>query len=208
MNVDYLQIKLKELKLFLEVKYKAKTSLDVERLYLSFLKEEIRMGTNYLNYEKDRDLYYLGNCYTYALGLPSQKEFIEKFIALGDDEVFPFNCGFTNTTKNYFLAQDAQGILKNFYDDCSILGIQIFDSEIDSPNYHNGYKIVLYLSFYHSVCNDFHFIRQNLGDGTWSDKIGYFGPIRKLEFPNPFSSHYQYFKTFEIVKPVIRERRK
>ena len=34
MNVDYLQIKLKELKLFLEVKYKAKTSLDVERLFI------------------------------------------------------------------------------------------------------------------------------------------------------------------------------
>ncbi len=75
-------------------------------------------------------------------------------------------------------------------------------------NYHGGYKVMLYLSFYHSFCNDFHFIRQNLKDGTWSDKIGYFGSMRKLEYPCSFNSNYQYVKTFEIVKPIIRERRK
>ena len=152
--------------------------------------------------------YYLGNCYTYALGLPSKKEFIDKFISLGQEELFPFNCGFTYTTKNYALPGNASSILQNFYHDCSILGIQVFDSEVDLPNYHGGYKVMLYLSFYHSFCNDFHFIRQNLKDGTWSDKIGYFGSMRKLEYPCSFNSNYKYVKTFEIVKPIIRERRK
>lgn len=205
MNIDYLQIKLKELKLFLEMKYKAKTSLDVERLYLSFLKEEIKMGTNYPNYEKDREFYYLGNCYTYALGLRSISSFIEQYKYFKIDDLFPFNCGFMHEICKAF--QSKEELLERFYQDCEALGILVYETGINTPISYGGYKIALFVSCFHNKFNDFHFVRQN-EDGSWSHKLGYFNEPQLIEFSEQLNGHYEFLKTFEIVKPVIRERRK
>lgn len=52
-----------------------------------------------------------------------------------------------------------------FETDMGYLRIKCFDSEVDRPNLHNGYKVSLYRG-----SKDFHFTKQN-SDGSWSHKV-------------------------------------
>ena len=205
MNILEWKARLKQFQCYSTMK-RSKSSLEIEKLYLEFLKEEIKLGTNYPNYQDDFEDYHFGNCYTYALGLPSFKSFIEQFTHLVADDIFPFNIGFMVRAQCYE-NRELEKLLQNFDLDCDALGIQVYETHHLEQNTHGGYKIAFYVSYCRGTINDFHFIRQNR-DGIWSHKMGYFSDPQLTFFAPILENHYEHVKTFEIVKPVILERKK
>ena len=100
------------------------------------------------------------------------------------------NLVFKGTPEKYLY-----GLAKDFEE----LNIDSYETSVDLPNCHNGYKIAFYLSF-----NDFHFLRQN-SDGSWSHKVGYLNRIDKLDtLPKTVNGNYELIRTLEIVKPKVR----
>lgn len=182
-------------------------SIEIERLFLKALKEKIKLGTNDLSFYEDLNDYGLGNCYTYAFGLPSIKSFIHQFTEIEIEDVFPFNVGFMNHTPYYLYGRDESTLFHYFLEDCHALNIKVYETDVQSPNVYGGYKIALYVSYCHGIIQDFHFLRQNK-DGVWSHKKGYFNEPQLTFFAPFLENQYEHFKTFEIVKPVIRERKK
>ena len=206
MSIEFLkkiETKIKLIKLYEQAKY-CQSSLEIEKIYLQALKELIKLGTNNLIFQTDLKKYYLGNCYTYALGLPSLTYLIKKYCELEISDVFPFNLGFMNQKSYYLNGNGINTVLNAFKSDCDSLNIKVYETNVKADDIHGGYKIAL---FYYCNKNnqDFHFIRQNQ-NGTWSDKQGYFLPPRLLPSFNEYYKGYDFLGTFEIVKPVIRQK--
>ena len=197
--------KIKLIYLSQKVKY-CTSSLEIESLYLQALKEQIKLGSNKLCFADDLEKYYLGNCYTYALGLPSLSIFIKKYIELEIEDVFPFNVGFMNQMPYYIYGNDINSFITFFKRDCESLNIKIFETTKEDKNVHGGYKIAIFY-YYDKSSQDFHFIRQNY-DGLWSHKQGYFMPPKVISDFNNAYRHYDFVGMFEVVKPVIRELKK
>ena len=193
-------------KLLLKAK-RSSSSIEIEKLFLEALKEKIKLGTNYLSFNDDLREYELGNCYTYALGLPSMKSFIRLFVGIDYENVFPFNVGFMNHSPYFLYGRDENTLLHYFLEDCHALNIKAYETDEHGPNVYGGYKIALYVSYCHGDIQDFHFIRQNK-DGVWSHKKGYFNKPQLAFLAPILENRYEHFKTFEIVKPIIRERKK
>ena len=193
-------------KLLLKAK-RSSSSAEIERLFLEALKEKIKLGANFLHFYDDLRDYELGNCYTYALGLPSMKTFIRLFVGIDFDDVFPFNVGFMNQSPYFLSGRDEDTFLHYFYKDCRALNIKVYETDEHSQNIHGGHKIALYVYYCHGNIEDFHFIRQNM-DGVWSHKKGYFNQPQLTFFAPTLENRYEHIKTFEIVKPIIRERKK
>ncbi len=180
-----------------------KSSAEIEIIYLQALKELVKLSRNDMNFQDDLTKYFLGNCYTYALGLPSLDYLIKKYCALEITDVFPFNVGFINSISYYTIVKDKNAFLNCFLKDIQALNIQTYETDEQSANTHGGYKIAVYLSLTNGVIQDFHFIRQN-SDGTWSHKNGYYIKPQITVFSKILEDRYEHFGTFEIVKPTIR----
>lgn len=181
-----------------------KNKTQIKKLYMRYLKASLKLNTNRPSFESDYNCTY-ENCYMYALGLNTPKIFSlmwEKFRI----EVLSCNVGFTELEKRESL-RDKDKLLERFYTDCENLEIDIFDSDINTPPEHGGYKIAIYMSKAYSLFlngYDFHFVRQNY-DESWSEKHGRDGDIILLD-DIEHKWPYDLVKVIEVVKPVVKER--
>lgn len=168
------------------------SELDLLKMYREFLREYISISKENPSFEKDYrwNLYNEGNCYCYALMLPTPGAFIRAYYSK-DKHEFPHDVGFLSG-KEY--SDDIDVCYDNLRSDLDYLGIDYYDSDIDSSNKHNGYKI----AFLKSI-NDFHFLRQNI-DGTWSHKKGYDQIIERINPEDTLFDDFKLVKTLEIVK--------
>lgn len=168
-------------------------TISIYKLYRQYLKLSMKISTNKPKYNSDKTSYPYGNCYSYALGFHCPEEFAKIF----DEKcaiAFPFNIGLMNS---FFTSYDK--LSSDLDSDLDSLDIKHYDIDYDEPCSHGGYKISLY-----ETDDDFHFIREN-SDGSWSHKIGFDGEVSKVKPSKYLLGYYEYIKTMEIVKPVVRE---
>ena len=168
------------------------SELDLLKAYREFLREYTRLCKENPSFEKDYrwNLYSEGNCYCYALMLPTPKAFVSAYYSKGKHE-FPHDVGFLSG-KEY--SNDIGVCYDNLRSDLDFLGIDYYETDIDACNSHGGYKI----SFLKSI-DDFHFLRQNI-DGSWSHKRGYSSYIERTSFDAKILEDFKCVKTLEIVK--------
>lgn len=103
------------------------------------------------------------NCYGYVF---------EFFMHEYDPRLFGF-LGFT--IGNYVPVKDQEKAKSLFKTDVTTMGRKIMETDSTIPT--KGFKIAFFLSN-EKEC-DFHFMRMD-NDGTWSEKDGYKGEIRKV----------------------------
>lgn len=168
------------------------SELDLLKMYREFLREYTRLCKENPSFEQDYrwNLYSEGNCYCYALMLPTPEIFARTYMSKSKSE-FEHYIGFLSG-KEY--SDDIGVCYDNLRNDLDFLGIDYYETDIDTHNSHGGYKI----SFLKSI-DDFHFIRQNT-DGTWSHKRGYSSYIERTSFDAKILEDFKRVKTFEIVK--------
>lgn len=167
---------------------------EVKELYKRYIYLESRVSTNSPSFKDDKDKYIYGNCYCYALGFTTPDVFSDVYGRF-KKKMMTHNIGFISGNIIDVLSPD--DLMFGFEIDMSYLGIKHFDSEVDKPNLHNGYKVSLYRGF-----KDFHFTRQN-NDGSWSHKVGYEPIVIKCTDPLQVLD-YEIIHTYEIVKPLVR----
>lgn len=170
------------------------SKIELMKLYRRYLYLSSRVSTNNPLYKNDKDNYKEGNCYCYALGFITPSIFNDIF-ARFDEKMIRHNIGFISDT--FIDINSSSDLMFGFENDLSYLGIKYYNSNIESDNNHNGYKVSLYRGF-----DDFHFVRQNI-DGSWSHKIGYEPIVIKCTDPRNVLD-YELLNTYEIVKPVVR----
>jgi len=192
------KIKILEIKKELILRYKSNnlSPTDIHTLYIEYLKQIIKLGTNSPIYERGNNKYDGCNCYMYALGLTEKRLFATIYREVAGKDFF-YNAGFTTFRGPTHLKKQ---FLEYIKEDFQTLGISSYSSSIEAPLQNNGFKISLFFSD-----TDFHLARQNI-DGTWTEKIGYRPLMRKLTNPyhTNLGDNYQYDRTLEIVKPVIK----
>lgn len=184
------------MKLYLRIKDSDSLSeSEVLKIYRDYIKLSMKVSFNNPSFESDIKSYPNGNCYCYALGFNTPRIISSKYFE-SCSRTLRHNVGFISGLPCYNNKKDIINALEG---DLSSLGIDFYDTSYDSENKYGGYKIALYKSYY-----DFHFLRQN-SDGTWSDKKGYSNRIERYDtLPLIVSRDYDYVKTLEIVKPVVR----
>lgn len=179
---------------YLRVNSESLTTEEIKKLYIRYLYLSTKVSTNNPKY-KDFDMDYDGgNCYCYALGFLTPKEFNDPYRRITTKHM-SHNIGFISD--NYTDISCKDEIVENFLLDLDCLGIKHFETSVNDKNRHGGYKVSLYNCY-----DDFHFSRQNV-DGSWSQKFGYTNTILKCSDPLD-NLYYRYIATFEIVKPVVR----
>lgn len=191
------------LDIFQELK-RTTSTIDVMRLYVRYLKLAVRLSTNYPIFQDTEAR--RGNCYTYAMGFKCPNIFWERYEELKYKQSMSFDVGIIGANGNRLrVLNDCTGALvDNFYVDCEALGIDVYDINFLEKPSHDGYKIYMYKS--KVEFGDFHFVRRNI-DGTLSHKNGIDGDVQKVNNLGNLNSCYKLVKAFEIVKPVIRERK-
>lgn len=169
----------------------------IEKLYLEYLKESIKLSTNKPKFEENTKKYKHTNCYGYALEYSCPDIFMDLYEHINIDS-FAFNLGFTSDEiyNRYEFEYNYSAMMTDFEN----LDIHAFNSSIDSKNKYGGYKIAIYKSF-----GDFHLLRQNM-DGTWSHKLGYSNIIERVEPLEYIEGEYERVNVLEIVKPTINRR--
>lgn len=171
------------------------TSKEVLELYKEYLKLSVKLGTNKPLFDEKEGKYNNSNCYMYALGLTTPKIFASIYEYKEIDDLI-HNLGFISDIPY------STSLKENLYSlqcDLENLGIDSYECTMLGDTHHGGYKIALFKAPY-----DFHFIRQN-SDGSWSHKLGYSPIIERIEIPQErVLGEYDYIKTLEIVKPIIR----
>lgn len=167
--------------------------IDLLRIYREFLKDYIRICKSDPSYDKDSKwiLYREGNCYSLIISTP--EVFISNYRCKSGYD-FSHDVGFVSGHNYSDYVSDCIDNLKYDLDYLDYLEIDYYDSDIDSSNKHNGYKIALYKSI-----DDFHFIRQN-NDGSWSHKKGYDQIIERINPEDTLFDDFKLVKTLEIVK--------
>lgn len=184
---------------------KAKSEEEVVELYVEYLKLQIQLSTNYPKLEANPEVFKYGNCYTYALGLKCPEIFWHKyksFYKRGMD----FDVGLVSKKKLYVGNYNETMLLDSFYRDCDDLNIDVYSGNgLDFISKHNGTIIIMFKNINISRNYDYHFVRVN-NNGFLSHKMGHNGEIHPLRNLQQVSSRYELVQTFEIVKPVIRER--
>ena len=173
---------------------------EIYKLYRRYLKLYVLLPIKNPEFDKNNPLYFNGNCYCYALMLPTPKEFYDAYMNACDDVDLPLSfhhdVGFISEKE---CSLKPSKLLDNLKIDLDSLGIYYYETDIDSINNHGGYKI----SLYYNDGEDFHFIRDDF-DGKWSHKMGYSGSIERVE-PSERIFKYNLVTTYEIVKPNIRK---
>ena len=184
------------LKLYLRLKSDEKLSeCEVLKIYREYLKLSMKMSFNSPSFIEGRDDYKNGNCYCYAMGFNTPRIIGKKYFE-SCSRTLRHNVGFIS---NLPYSNDRKSIIRALESDLRCLNIEFYECEPDSKNIHGGYKIALFRSYY-----DFHFVREN-SDSTWSHKKGYRNQIIRLErLPIILDRDYDYVKTYEIVKPILR----
>ena len=129
------------------------SELDLLKAYREFLRDYIRLSKVNPSFESDPKwkLYTEGNCYCYALMLPTPEIFTSTYISKSKNE-FEHYIGFLSG-KEY--SDDIDVCYDNLRSDLDFLGIDYYETDNDAYNSHDGYKI----SFLKSI-DDFHFLRQ------------------------------------------------
>lgn len=183
---------------------KAKSAEEVVELYIEYLKLQVQLSTNYPMFEINPEGFKYGNCYTYALGLKCPDIFWHKYKSFYEKGM-DFDVGLVSTKRLYVENSSEEMLLDSFYKDCEALKISIFDNSFDVNLKHNGYRILMFRDWDIKNTYDYHFVRVNI-DGILSHKKGHNGEIFPLRNLQHVSSRYKLVKSFEIVKPVIRER--
>ena len=160
-------------------------------LYKEYIKLLILVSSNNPSFNDDVKKYVNGNCYSYALDIFNPEGISNAILQLGLNVGYlSRNLVFKGTPEKYLY-----GLAKDFEE----LNIDSYETGVDLPNNHGGYKIAFYLSF-----NDFHFLRQN-SDDSWSHKVGYLNRIDKFDtLPKTVNGNYELIRTLEIVKPKVR----
>lgn len=162
---------------------------ELYKLYIRYLKLSVLISNSIPTYNNDSNNYHFGNCYIYALVIPTLESINNMFISYID-----YNIGFISEKDITF---NTRVLLDNFKRDLDILGIEYYSTCINDSNKHNGYKVAMYKSK-----EDFHFIREN-SDKVWSHKIGYSDNIEVVK-PEYKLGDYNLVDCFEIVKPTLR----
>ena len=216
MNVNSIKYKIADIFLELtsllenEELTKSVANKEIRRLYREYIKLYVKISRMIPDYDEGK---FKGNinCYFYALDLSLPNVFSESFERITN---LPFctNLGEISALKYFrenFIVPTPADLLDYVYTDLDTLKIKVYNSAINLPIRHNGYKIVIFME--NNKRRDYHFVRQN-SDGSWSSKIGYEELIVKSD--NPFDylndnlfdikTDYEYVKTLELVKPSIK----
>lgn len=189
---------------------KSLANKEIRRLYREYLKLYVRINRMIPDYDEGR---FKGNinCYYYALDLSLPNVFSESFETITHNS-FCTNIGEISTLKFFqdnFENPTSSDLLDYVYSDLDTLEIKFYDSGINIPLHHNGYKIAIFME--NNKRCDYHFVRQN-SDGSWSSKLGYENLVVKSDNPLNYlndniyniQTYYEYVKTLEIVKPSIK----
>lgn len=184
---------------------KAKSKDEVVELYVEYLKLQVQLSTNYPKFEVKPKGFRYGNCYTYALDLKCPDIFWNKYKLLYEIGM-DFDVGLVSKRKLYVENSNERMLLDSFYKDCEALKIKVFNSSFDDNLKNNGYKVLMFKSMNIGYTYDYHFVRVNK-DGVLSHMNGHNGNVEILQSLGHVSSCYEFVKSFEIVKPVIREKR-
>ena len=138
------------------------------------------------NYDFNRFLQFGFNCYSYAMQLRSDYEYLQD---LHDEMEYPYNPGYISGLKpNCYTANNLSQAVA---DDCKSLGIQIENSNLEEVTSYDEYKIAIYLN---PILNhmtrqrDYHFLRQN-DDLTWSHMNGVCGEISRYPIYKRIGMH-------------------
>ena len=190
---------------------KSLANQEIRRLYREYLKLYVKISRMIPEYDNGK---YKGNinCYFYALDLTLPYVFKESFERI-TKHPFCTNLGEISALKFFrdnFANPTSSDLLDYVYTDLDTLKIKAYDSGINIPLHHNGYKIAIFVE--NNKRSDYHFVRQNI-DGSWSSKIGYEELIVKSDNPLDYlndnlfeiKTNYEYIKTLELVKPSIKK---
>ena len=125
-------------------------------------------------FESDKDFYSKSelNCYAYALQLKTDVVSLRKRCQSEYLYYMPGLLSKSNYNPNFISSH----IVDYFLSDLDTFGIKHEETHEDAEIEENAYKIAVYKSL---VANfDFHFMRQNV-DGSWSEKAGKYGEVKK-----------------------------
>lgn len=194
MNKDLLKIKIKMYLLCLNKK-------KVLNLYLDYIKKYVSIYNEIPSFNQKWQS--INNCYFYALNLDTPL-LINLYAKILTSDMFSINVGNISGLDFCELEkQNEDSLLNCLYNDLRELNIQYYETNINSPLEHNGYKIIV---LYDSINNLYHFIRQNK-NGLWSAKFGLNpniyasdNPLLLYNYPTD-QYNYKLLKTLEIVKP-------
>lgn len=174
---------------------KVRKSLELERLYLEYLKLSIKLNSLPLFTE---DL----NCYAFALGFSYPPIISDKFYELTGYS-FPFYIGFIGNKENV-KTNDKQEMIENFLLDCEALDIAVYPSSMEDSLKHGGEKIAFYIEDeIEDGIRDFHFMCQK-DEETWLEKDGLYVPPSIISNPASKIDDYSLALVTEIVKPTLR----
>lgn len=171
-------------------------------LYSEYLKILVQIQ-NPIPDVKDDNLLYSGCCYLYAMAFLIPKKFEEKFQQIFRS-FFPVDVGDISGCDLSDPIADTNSLLERLYSDLDYLKIKWYESDINKPIVHNGYKIAVFFENGYED-PDYHFMRQTKS-GIWHHQGGYFET--PLETTTPIQDNkndgYEYVKTIEIVKPTLQ----
>ena len=212
LKLRIINIKKEMLYLIMKSLKENKYMLIEELRYLNqeYLKLIVRLQKNNPSYNNGKCNPYK-NCYFYALDLPVPFAYrLDYKVIL--DEISRTDLGGISRPEDLYrvyIPKTEKEVLDYLYSDLDILQIKAYDSGINIPNKHDGYKIAVFMES--GSDHDYHFIRQNT-DGSWSSKVGYKDCVIKMADPldylndniyNEITS-YELIKTLELVKPSIK----
>ena len=173
--------------------------LHIRKLYIEYLKLYLASNSIIPSSQYNKKKFTNSNCYGFALDIPTPNIFRNFYEKIEIDD-FVMNPGFASFELFAFKKIDT---LKNILADFDSLNIKYFESSLQIPILHNGYKIAI---LFNGDSYKTHFIRQN-SDGTWSEKVGYSNMIRN--FTNIDESYYiKLGYTLEKVYEIVKEQNK
>ncbi len=125
------------------------------------------------------------NCYAYAMRI---------CMDLDDYDISP---GFISRGKENDYRNTKIYTLEYFKEDCEILGLQLFPTELEEEIGENEYKIAVYVE----EGLDFHFTRQD-SNGNWSEKVGWWREIETLKAEDVMKNEngYEFIGMFKVSK--------
>lgn len=186
---------------------KAKSEEEVMKLYVEYLKLQVQLTTNKPIFQSNPNGFKYGNCYTYALDLKCPEIFWNRCKTISIQNRMGFDVGLITAKRKVCVENSSEVMLvDNFYRDCEALRIKVYENGwLNFIPEHNGYIILMYKNVGIARNYDYHFVRVN-ADGVFSHRMGFNDLIVSMKSLDVVSDRYEFVNTYEIVKPVIRER--
>ena len=178
---------------------------EIYRLYTEYLKLYVQVSRKIPEYVgKDfSNQFNRYNCYFYALDFNIPPIFVDAMTTVGRC-MFSSSIGIISSQSSLWNI-NRTSLIDTFYADMDTLNINVYNSDNNSSNMHDGYKVGIYIDDF-GISNDYHFVREN-SNGLFSHKIGYVSRPEYLPNLSDFihnDFHYELIKTVEIVKPTIK----